>query len=264
MTMTHNETGQQTCILYRTGPHPCSYLQDQTAKTLFLDPATRVNENLYTQLSELGFRRSGNIYYRPDCGNCQACVPTRIATTEFKPRRSQRRTIHRNRDLTFGVIPSYFSEEIYALYEQYIATQHADGDMYPATEQQFRDFLCIEKSHQASNPDQHQSYFLCLRDKGRLVAVAVMDQLTNGLTAAYTFYDTREKKRSLGRYCILLQISLVKALKLEYLYLGYWIRQCQKMSYKTDFTPVELLLNSHWQRYNDTTDINDIIISADI
>ncbi len=261
MTVTHKSAGQQTCALYRTGPHSCSYLPEQTAQTLFLDPAIRADEVLYTKLSEVGFRRSGTMYYRPDCESCKACIPARVVTSKFSPRRSQKRIIRRNKDLTIEMAPCDFTEEIYALYEQYIASQHADGDMFPATEQQFRDFLCDDNRSQEVTAEKHPSYFLCLRDKGRLVAVAVMDQLSSGLTAAYTFYDTRAKRRSLGSYCILLQISLVNALKLEYLYLGYWIKQCQKMSYKTDFTPVELLLESGWQRYMSPTDIDNIVFT---
>jgi arginine-tRNA-protein transferase len=37
-------------------------------------------------------------------------------------------------------------------------------------------------------------------------------------------------------------------LSLSYLYLGYWIEQSTKMSYKANFRPVEMLRRGHWVR----------------
>jgi arginine-tRNA-protein transferase len=83
-----------------------------------------------------------------------------------------------------------------------------------------------------------------------LVAVAVTDVLDDGLSAIYTFYDPEFSRRGLGVYGILWQISEAKSRNLPYIYLGYWIRDCQKMSYKTDYRPIELLINSRWVRLN--------------
>ena len=236
--------------LYLTPPHPCSYLPEQMAQTLFLDPAVAVDTEFFTRLNEIGFRRSGAHYYKPQCESCQRCVPVRLPVAEFLPSRNQRRILKKNLDLTASIAPCHFSNEIYNLYARYIEFQHRDSDMYPTSEQQFRDFLC-----RTTNPDgdnrQHASYFLCLWQQDKLVAVAIMDQLLNGLTAVYTFYDPEFSHRSLGTYSILFQIRLVKALKLEYLYLGYWIDGCRKMLYKQRFMPQERLTNNLWQRVED-------------
>ena len=61
--------------VYTTYPHSCSYLEDQEATTLFVDPRQAVDKNLYSKLSVLGFRRSGNHIYRPHCTHCDACIP---------------------------------------------------------------------------------------------------------------------------------------------------------------------------------------------
>ena len=85
--------------VYTTYPHSCSYLEDQEATTLFVDPRQRVDKKLYSRLSVLGFRRSGNHIYRPHCSQCNACIPARIPVSQFEPRRGQRKVWRRNADL---------------------------------------------------------------------------------------------------------------------------------------------------------------------
>ncbi|MEC8821321.1 MAG: arginyltransferase, partial [Pseudomonadota bacterium] len=62
---------------FTTPPHQCSYLQDQSAVTLFLDPQFQADTELYSQLSQVGFRRSGRYIYKPHCKTCRACLPVR-------------------------------------------------------------------------------------------------------------------------------------------------------------------------------------------
>ncbi len=81
---------------------------------------------------------------------------------------------------------------------------------------------------------------------GRLLAIAVTDLLPNGLSAVYTFYEPAEDRRSLGRFAILWQIGEALRLGLDAVYLGYWIKNCKKMSYKTQYRPIELLINQRW------------------
>jgi len=82
----------------------------------------------------------------------------------------------------------------------------------------------------------------------RLVAVAVTDQLKQGLSAVYTFYDPLEYTRSLGIFAVLQQIALCQKTEQDYVYLGYWVQQCRKMAYKNEFRPVETFVNHRWER----------------
>ena len=50
-----------------------------------------------------------------------------------------------------------------------------------------------------------------------------MDTLADGLSAVYTFYDTRQGRRSLGVYAVLWQIEAARRQGKKWLYLGYWI-----------------------------------------
>ena len=222
---------------YATRPHDCSYLEEEQAVTLFLDPQQQADEHTYARLSELGFRRSGEHLYRPHCPQCKACVPARIPVDQFVPNSQQTRIYKRNRDLQVTATRPRLTEEIYQLYSRYIRTRHADGDMYPPSREQFRSFLVS---------DRHFCEFHEFRLDGRLLAVAVTDRLSNGLSAVYSFFDPEESRRSLGRYAILWQVEEARRTGLPALYLGYWIRNCRKMSYKTEYRPLEMLLRERW------------------
>lgn len=224
---------------YITPAHPCSYLPGREAHTLFLDPRETITPHTYQLLTEQGFRRSGGHLYRPHCRACEACIPARVPVAAFAPRRSQRRILARNADLRVESRRGRFSAESYELYARYIAGRHRDGDMYPPSEDQFRSFLLSQWS---------ETHFVCSYLEDRLVAVAVTDQQRQGLSAVYSFFDPALNRRSLGVWCVLQQIELARALGLPYLYLGYWIRDCDKMRYKTEYRPVELFVNGRWIR----------------
>jgi len=223
--------------VYTTYPHSCSYLEDQEATTLFVDPRQPMDQKLYSNLSILGFRRSGNHIYRPHCTHCEACVPARIPVALFEPKRTQRRTWNRNQDLVVERTDDIRDDAAFELYRRYIELRHADGDMHPPDREQYESFL-----NNAWDCTRYYRFY----DQGMLVALAVVDELVDGLSAIYTFFAPEADKRSLGRYAILWQIEKAREMGLDYLYLGYWIRDCQKMAYKSDYRPLELYLNSRW------------------
>ena len=223
--------------LFATQPHPCSYLDDREATTLFIDPKAAVDQALYTQLSRMGFRRSGPHLYRPHCAQCQACISCRIPLANFRPSRSQRRCLKRNRDLELRFVPYIDTDEHYSLYEDYINHRHREGDMYPASRTQYQAFLSREWG---------LTRYLEFRLDGRLLGIAVCDHLQDSWSAIYTFFDYREQRRSLGVFGILVQVEQARRLGLNYVYLGYWIKHCQKMAYKAQYRPLELLINRRW------------------
>lgn len=233
---------EKSIKLYSTYPHPCSYFQDREAKTLFVDPHIPFDSNLYTQLSRRGFRRSGRHVYRPDCKSCQQCIASRIPVDRFKPNRQQRRCQNRNTDLRVD-IRTTMAEHAYPLYDRYIRTRHQDGDMFPPSKEQFEQFLCDAIP---------ATRFACFYLGDQLLAVSVIDVMGDGLSAIYTFYDPDQQfaRRSLGAMAILWLINHSRELKLPYIYLGYWIRDCEKMRYKIDYRPIELLMSNRWIRLN--------------
>ncbi len=232
---------------YTTPDHSCSYIEGQQAKTLFVDPKADLDPIAYSELSDLGFRRSGQHVYRPHCNHCTACLSARIPITKFRFSKSQKRVLKTNSDLAVHIARPTATDEIYNLYSRYISARHRDGDMYPPSREQFESFLI--------NSDQ-ETYFLEFRVGTKLLAIAVVDQLSKGLSAIYTFFDPTEEKRSLGKLAVLKQIQITAAQGLPYLYLGYWIKNCQKMDYKTQYRPLEILIDNEWQFFENPQDIS--------
>ncbi|MBL4582112.1 MAG: arginyltransferase [Gammaproteobacteria bacterium] len=227
----------ETIKLFRTAVHPCSYKEDESAATVFVDPELTITQHLNSRLSALGYRRSGAHLYRPDCESCRACISCRLPVAQFKRSRRFQRIWNRNSDLRVEVCSELNGEEAYFLYQEYIEKRHSDGDMYPATQEQFNAFI-------RSNAEGSQYYCFYLEEK--LIAVAVSDVLDRGLSAVYTFFDPELAKRSLGNFAILWQIEQARARQLDYLYLGYWIKNCAKMDYKSTFRPLEMLIEGKW------------------
>lgn len=217
--------------LYLSHPHPCAYLDEKQAKTLFLDPQAELSAALYGQLIDQGFRRSGAMIYRPECDRCSQCLPTRIAVELFRPRRSQRRIREKWRSVETVPRNADFIPEHFALYSRYINARHPDGGMNDSSEQQYLDFLTAPWS---------ETLFVEFRLAGRLVAVAVTDRLRQGLSAVYTFFDPDCEKLSPGVFAILWQIEETRRLGLSHFYLGFLVPGCRKMEYKSEYRPLQI------------------------
>ncbi|MCE9678332.1 arginyltransferase [Shewanella sp. AS1] len=232
------DSKSETIQVGLTNTFSCSYLPEQQEQLLVLQE-TLLNEDLIEQLSALGFRRSGDMLYKPHCPRCQACQPIRIPAREFTPSKRQKRTLKNNSDLHFAIVTEA-SEEHYQLYQTYINERHRDGPMYPPTKEQFNHFLqCC----------WHQPLLIEVRDDKQLLGVAVTDVLPNSLSAIYSFFSPTEEKRSLGALMILLQCRLAKLSGKEFVYLGYQIDASKKMNYKRAYRPYELLSPNGWQTY---------------
>ncbi len=222
---------------FQTPPHPCSYLADRNAVTLFTDPAAQMDVAHYARLAELGFRRSGSEVYRPNCPDCAACVPVRVPVGAFRPRRRERRILARNQDLQIEIRDTRFRQEHFALYERYLSARHRGAGMDQPTPEDYGRFL---------RSDWCTTEFVEFRLSEQLLAVAVTDVLPQGLSAVYTFFDPDQATRSLGTFTILWQIHEAARRGLRWLYLGYWIEDCQKMRYKGQFRPLQALYGRQW------------------
>jgi arginine-tRNA-protein transferase len=222
---------------YLTPAHPCSYLDDRQARTLFLDPRDTIDQGIYGTLTRNGFRRSGSHLYRPHCQGCDACIPARVPVERFTWKRRFRRALRLNQDVEMRIVDARYSADYYDLYARYIRDRHGNGDMDPPSIEQFRSFLLSSWGRTA---------FLVLYLERRPVAVAVTDMLPDGLSAIYTFFDPEFADRGLGTYAVLRQIQLCQQRNLKHLYLGYWIKDCDKMNYKVDFRPIELFVKNRW------------------
>lgn len=224
--------------LHLSAPHPCPYIQSETATTVLLDPRHPVDNNLFSILMRGGFRRSGDAVYRPHCRSCNACVSVRIPAGEYRPNRAQRRVYEKNRDLHTTLVPARFDEEHFALYCRYQSWRHRGDLMDHSDPQRYRAFM-------VESPIE--TVFIEHRLAGELAALSVCDLPDDGLSAVYTFFEPKLQARSLGTYAIMKQLDYVNAMGLEWLYLGYWIDNCRKMAYKTNFKPIFGYVNGEWR-----------------
>jgi arginine-tRNA-protein transferase len=225
--------------VFDTGAHPCGYFPERTARDLVLDPRDPRLPRFYPQALDWGFRRSGDLVYRPHCGDCRACVAVRVPVRDFIPDRSQRRCLRRNADVTVRVVATQRTDEQLALYQRYLKARHRGGGMDDHGASEFEQFLVGAWS---------EGRFLEFRVDGRLLGVAVTDRVERAFSAVYTFYDPDESARGLGTFAILRQIAWARDEGLDHLYLGYWIEGHRKMDYKRRFRPLEAFTGRGWRR----------------
>lgn len=230
-----NKPLPQSIQFYATSSYDCSYLPKKRARSLVAAPAHLINNNSYSTLIDLGFRRSGTFTYRPYCEHCKACTPIRVQVDQFKASRNLRRTLKQFQHLTTTRKPLVWNEEHYALYREYQAVRHTGSDMDNDDKSQYIEFLL------SSNVN---SYLIEFREGKELKMVALIDEVKQGLSAVYTFFDPY--RSGLGTFGILWQINYCRELRLPWLYLGYWIEQSPKMAYKTRFMPYQLFLQGKW------------------
>lgn len=222
--------------LYLLPPGPCAYLEgrtEQKAATL-VDPA---QAHLAPLLIARGFRRSQGMFYRQRCVGCQACVASRIRLADFAPSRGFRRVLRKNEDLTVTVEPSVATFPLYDLFSEYLHARHPDGNMaemsYGQFQQMMEDFPADTK-------------FMVARRGDDIVGVMQFDDLPDGTSAVYSFFRPKEEKRSLGTWLVLKLAEHTAAAGKPYLYLGFWVKNSQKMEYKANYQPLELFIGEQW------------------
>ena len=241
----------QSPQFFLTAPSPCPYLDGQFERKVFThlvgDKAPQMND----LLTQGGFRRSQNIAYRPACETCRACVSVRILAGEFKPSRNMRRVLQANADLVGAMHEAEPSTEQYSLFRAYLDARHRKGGMSDMTVLDYA--MMVEDTHVNTKIIEYRrrgpDTFITGRGQGELMAVALSDQMADGLSMVYSYFDPELADRSLGTFMILDHINRAKAMGLPHVYLGYWVNGSRKMNYKMRFMPQEHLGPKGWERF---------------
>ena len=230
---------------YLTAPSPCPYLAGKFERKVFahlpLSDGAAVNDSL----TQIGFRRSQNIAYRPACEACDACISARLPVEPYQFSRSERRILARSETLTRHLVEAEATAEQFDLLRRYLNTRHGGGGMSDMT---WPDYVAMVEDtavrthiveYRAPSDD---------RGPGDLIACALVDLLADGLSLVYSFFDPSHAKNSLGSFVILDHVIQAKLTGLPYVYLGYWVQGSPKMDYKARFRPLEVLKPGGWVR----------------
>jgi arginine-tRNA-protein transferase len=236
---------------YLTSPSLCPYLPGKEERKVFTHIVGKRARDLNEILTQGGFRRSQTIAYRPACESCRACVSVRVLVDEFEPSANLRRVAKANRDLIGATMPNRPTSEQYSLFRRYLDARHTDGGMADMTVLDYS--MMVEDSHVDTRVVEYRQRGIDSgitgRGTGDLVAVCLTDEMADGLSMVYSFYDPALRDRSLGTSMILEHIARARRMGLPYLYLGYWVEGSKKMDYKARFTPQERLMPAGWVRH---------------
>jgi arginine-tRNA-protein transferase len=236
----NSQTRRATVSYYVLPETPCPYLTGQFERKLLTEITGPEAHDLYELLTRAGFRRSHRFAYRPACQDCSACVPVRVPTADFAYRKSVKRIAKLNQDLSAIERPALATQEHYALFKSYLRARHGDGEMAAMGPQEFR--AMVEET------DLETRIIEFRRPDQALVGALLMDWLSDGASAVYSYFSPAEARRSLGLYMIVWLIDAARRRDLPFVYLGYWIDACQKMAYKTRLQPIEALTDQGWKR----------------
>lgn len=240
---------RNTPQFYLTAPSPCPYLPGQEERKVFTHLVGERAAELNDLLTHGGFRRSQSIAYRPACETCRACISVRVVAEEFRPTRSMRRIFERNNDLVGEMRVAVPTSEQYSVFRSYLDSRHRDGGMADMTVLDYA--MMIEDSHVQTRMVEYRQRgsdtTVNDRGAGELVAVALTDVLSDGLSMVYSFFDSQHASRSLGTFMILDHIALCRRMGLSFVYLGYWVQGSRKMDYKGRFLPQQRLSPDGWK-----------------
>lgn len=210
--------------------HACPYRPGRvTRNRAFV--AEHMPDELYGQLMDRAFRRSGRLIYQPVCRGCRACVPIRVPVERFAPGKSQRRCFRRNQDLRVEVAEPTPTREKYELYRQYLAEWHGSE-----MEDSLAGFVAFLYDSPVTTVE-----FTYREPSGRLVGVGICDLGSSYLSSVYFYHDPAVSKRGVGTFSALYEIEYARRRGLAYCYLGYWVEGCSTMDYKASFRPHEQL-----------------------
>lgn len=221
-------------IEFSTLETSCSYLEHHRTRMAYqyIENATM---ELNQALVERGWRRFGNYYSRPQCAGCKECLNLRIDVKNYHFSRSAKRVFKKAEGIRYVIQAPSLSGEHLELYDKYHKhMEQKRGWKYYHLKPQSYHELYVLGSH---NFGKEVLYFM----EDRLIGVDLIDFVDDGISSIYFYYDPDFEHLSLGRLSIYEQILLAKEYGLEWIYLGYYVKECQSLSYKSSYRPYQIL-----------------------
>ena len=180
--------------------------------------------------------------YVPICEKCNLCIPSRININKFVLSKSNKRNLKINKDLKFIRASESIKEKRYRLFIDYCKNRHEESKMSEMSLEEFNSFYF--------NYGNNTEIFDLIDGSNKLFGSILLDVLKDGYSAVYSFFDVNFIKRGLGKNLIINTILELKKKKMPYLYLGYWVKDSDKMNYKIFFNNIELFKKGVWIEKN--------------
>lgn len=236
----------ESIFRFTAPPSACGYLPQQTWR-LEYEQVADITPAEYMERMRDGWRRFGDMLFRPACPRCAACQSIRVLVERFRPNRSQRRAIKTNDGairIDIGT-PSVTRAKL-ALYDRYHAHQ-SEYKGWPLHDP--KDAAEYARSF-VENPFPTQEWCYSMDDT--LIGVGYVDDLPGGLSAIYFFYDPALRERSLGTWNVLSILAYARARHIPHVYLGYFVAGCGSMAYKARFLPNQVRApDGNWRDFLD-------------
>ncbi|CCJ30121.1 unnamed protein product [Pneumocystis jirovecii] len=132
-----------------------------------------------------------------------------------------------------------YTDEKYALYVSYQTSVHKET-LNNLKKENFIRFLC--DTPLTYEPETgYGSFHQCYRLDGKLVAMGVIDVLPSGISSVYFMYESSLQHLCLGKISVCQEVCMTQERKSQFYYMGYYIYNNQKMKYKGEYRPSELL-----------------------
>lgn len=228
---------------YLAPPSPCGYLPDRSAQ-LEYQIIPGLSREKYLSMVKAGWRRFGEVLFRPRCSACTACQPIRILVNEFKPDRSQRRVQKANAHTELRIVSPQLDRERALLYYRH-HEHHSEQKGWPEPNVT-GGIQHVQQIITGPFQPEEWDYYI----DGKLVAVSYIDHLGDGYSGIYFYYDPDFRDHSLGTWICLSLLDQAKLNGLPYVYLGYFVAGCRSMEYKGRFEPNEVLNEQgQWKRF---------------
>jgi len=208
----------------------CSYLDNkkQNLHYTMIDNCTSQHCN---ELVERGYRRFGKMFFRPICSDCDECKSIKIDVENFNFSKSMRRVIKKASNIQSYIQKPTLTKEHLTLFKKYhLFMKDKKGWKYNETSPNhyYDSFV---------TGDNEFGYEILYFDNDKLIGVDLVDILDNGISSIYFYYDPDYMNYSLGKLSMYNQILIAKNHNLKWIYLGYYVKDCPSLSYKSHYKP---------------------------
>lgn len=225
--------------VYKGDYGPCPYLEKRQWKTQFFY-TDYCPDGVYEEIINDRWRRGGDSFYQNHCDGCTECIPVRVLCNEFVPSKSQRRVLRKGAHIRIEIGENIFREEDFLLFCRYQKEWHQSKE--PHTEESYTRYYLTSPV---------TTKIVRYYDNEKFIALGWIDVLPHSLSSVYFAFDPDYAHLNLGTFSIMKEIDIAQRLGKEFLHLGFYVKNCEKMSYKSRFYPSEILVNGYWEMFNE-------------